>query len=168
MRVGVSGHQERDGIDWEWTRKTVTRELGGLASPIEGWSSLAIGADQLFAQAVLDLGGSIVTVVPGDWYETFFHGEGLVHYRELLNVGRSDTLDGLEGEDAFLAAGLKVADSTDALLAIWDGERAQGRGGTADIVNHALKRGKTVLHVNPIARTVAMLNGAGLKPLQSG
>lgn len=164
MRIGVTGHQERDGIDWEWTRKTVARELGRLSGSIEGWSSLAIGADQLFARTVLDLGGSIVTVVPGDWYETCFDGEALVRYRELLDAGRSDTLDGLEGEDAFLAAGLKVADSTDALLAIWDGKRAQGRGGTADVVDHALRRGSTVVHVNPIERTVATLNGTGAKP----
>lgn len=157
MRVGVTGHQERDGIDWEWTREAVTKELGRLASPLEGWSSLAIGADQLFARAVLDLGGSIVTVVPGDWYETFFEGDGLERYRVLLAAGRRINLEGLEGEDAFLAAGLKVADSTDALLAIWDGKRAQGRGGTADIVDHARKRGKTVVHVNPIERTVAAL-----------
>jgi hypothetical protein len=159
MRVGVTGHQKRDGIDWEWTREAVTKELCRLASPLEGWSSLAIGADQLFARAVLDLGGSIVTVVPGEWYETFFDGDGLERYRALLTAGRRIELEGLEGEDAFLAAGLEVADSTDALLAIWDGKRAQGRGGTADIVDHARTRGKNVMHVNPIERTVVALMG---------
>jgi hypothetical protein len=168
MRVGVTGHQERDGIDWEWTRETVTKELCGLASPLEGWSSLAIGADQLFARAVLDLGGSIVTVVPGEWYETFFDGNGLERYRTLLASGRRIDLEGLEGEDAFLAAGLKVADSTEALLAIWDGKRAQGRGGTADIVNHAHKRGKTVMHVNPIERTVVTMMGMASQQTPEG
>lgn len=168
MRVGVTGHQEREGIDWQWTRDVLDKELRRLTGPLEGWSSLAIGADQLFARTVLDLGGSIVTVVPGDWYETCFDGEGLLQYRELLDAGRSDTLEGLEGEDAFLAAGFKVADSTDALLAIWDGKRAQGRGGTADVVDHALKRGGTVLHVNPIERTVGMLKRVGSKLPQWG
>lgn len=158
MRVGVTGHQKREGIDWEWTGETVRRELAKLAEPIEGWSSLAIGADQVFARTVLGLGGSIVTVVPGDWYETCFDDEGLLRYRELLHAGKSEILNGLEGEDAFLAAGLKVTDSTEVLFAIWDGKRAHGRGGTADIVDHTLKRGGTVLHLNPIERTVAMLN----------
>lgn len=159
MRVGVTGHQERDGIDWEWTREAVTKVLVRLASPLEGWSSLAIGADQLFARAVLDLGGSIVTVVPGDWYESCFKGDGLERYRALLATGRRIDLNGLEGEDAFLAAGLEVADSTNALLAIWDGKRAKGRGGTADVVDYAREHGKTVMHVNPIERSVATLVG---------
>ena len=157
MRVGVTGHQDREGIDWDWTRTTVARELHRLSDCPEGWSSLAIGADQLFARAVLELGGSIVTVVPGDWYGSCFKGEGLHLYRELLAAGRSITLENLMGEEAFLAAGLKVADSTDALLAIWDGKRAQGRGGTADVVDYSLRHGRTVVHIDPIQRTVARL-----------
>lgn len=159
MRVGVTGHQKRDGIDWDWTRDTVAQELRKLAGAIEGWSSLAVGADQMFARSVLQVGGTIVTVVPGDWYEACFEGEGLDTYLELLAAGRSVTLDGLKGEDAFLAAGLEVADATDTLFAIWDGKVAQGRGGTADVVDYALRHGKTIVRIDPIERTVARLSG---------
>jgi len=74
MRVGVTGHQKREGIDWDWTRIAIEKELAALTPPIEGWSALAVGADQLCARAVLERGGCIVTVVPGEWYEECFEG----------------------------------------------------------------------------------------------
>lgn len=157
MRVGVTGHQERDGIDWVWTRTAIAGELVKLGAAPEGWSSLAIGTDQMFARIVLELGGAIVTVVPGNWYEGCFRGDGLVGYRTLLAAGRTITLHGLEGEEAFFAAGVRVADSTEVLVAVWDGRIAKGRGGTADVVAHALRQGKPVAHINPIDRTVMRL-----------
>ncbi|RSV32174.1 hypothetical protein [Sphingomonas sp. ABOLH] len=158
MRVGVTGHQKRAGIDWDWTRIAIGDELAALTPPIEGWSALAVGADQLFARIVLEQGGAIVTVVPGEWYEQCFEGVGLAAYRELLAAGRNVTLDNPRGEDAFLAAGIAVADASDLLVAVWDGEGAHGRGGTADVVEHALHRGTPVLHIDPIRREVRRLS----------
>ena len=43
-------------------------------------------------------------------------------------------------EEAYLAAGLGVLDRSDALLALWDGEPARGRGGTAEVVAEARAR----------------------------
>jgi hypothetical protein len=164
MRVGVTGHQAREGIDWEWTAATLREALKGWERPLQGWSSLAVGADQVFARTILQLGGSLVTVVPGPWYEQCFDGQTLDDYQHLLSRGESETLHGLRGEDAFLAAGLEVADRTDKLVAIWDGEPAQGLGGTADIVDHARSRGKPILHIDPIRRTVAMIDPEGHGP----
>jgi hypothetical protein len=47
-------------------------------------------------------------------------------------------------EAAFMAAGRRVVDNSDWLLAIWDGEKSRGLGGTADIVAYAEERGKRV------------------------
>lgn len=152
MRLGVTGHQRRDGADWEWVAAEVRLLIGSLVGPVEAWSSLAIGADQLVARAVLDSGGTIVTVVPGDWYEECFSSDGLASYRDLVGRGRTIVLSAMTGEDAFLAAGLNVADNCDLLLAIWDGEAARGKGGTADVVAHAIKAGREVLRIDPITK----------------
>ncbi|MEH3036194.1 MAG: hypothetical protein PGN23_06840 [Sphingomonas adhaesiva] len=162
MRVGVTGHQDREGADWAWTGEAIRRALSHLPSPIEGWSSLAVGADQLFARTVLELGGTIVTVVPGAWYDGCFEGDGLRAYHELLARGTYRTLEGLHGEDAFLQAGLKVAGESEMLIAVWDGEPARGKGGTADVVAHAVRTGKRVLRIDPVARRVEKIGpGAG-------
>lgn len=153
-RVGVTGHQRREGIDWDWTRRELERALASLPEPPLGISSLAVGADQLFADTVLELGGDLLTIVPGSWYETCFDGEELAKYRALLQRGSKVVLSGAGGEEAFLAAGIEVADRSDLLMAVWDGQPAEGKGGTADIVEHAVRSGTPVLHLDPIRRMV--------------
>lgn len=59
LKVGVTGHQQREGIDWPWVRSRIDRFLAGK-SMILGYSSLAAGTDQVFADAVLDAGGKLV------------------------------------------------------------------------------------------------------------
>ena len=48
---------------------------------------------------------------------------------------------------AYEAAGRAVVDRSDVVLALWDGQPARGRGGTAQIVAYALARGVRVLWV---------------------
>jgi hypothetical protein len=60
-------------------------------------------------------------------------------------------------EEAFFAAGRRIVEVSDLLFAVWDGKAAAGLGGTADVVKHALKHKKQVLHINPIAMTVGLL-----------
>ncbi len=43
------------------------------------------------------------------------------------------------------------------MMAVWDGEPAQGLGGTGDVVDYALARRKPVIHIDPIKRRVMRL-----------
>ncbi len=124
--------------------------------PVVGISSLAIGADQLFAEAVLSAGGTLEAIIPFETYvDTFQDGDrakfkqlrGLSRRVEVLARGGSD-------EECYLAAGKRVADLSDLLVAVWNGKPAEGLGGTADIVRYASDRKKRVLHINPVDRTV--------------
>jgi hypothetical protein len=128
----------------------------------EGYTSLAIGADQLFAEHLVAAGVPFVAVVPCAAYDATFSESELVAYRRLLaEAGRVEVLPFPKpSEDAFLAAGKRVVDASDALLAVWDGEDARGRGGTGDIVAYALRLGRPVLHMNPVDRTIAFI-GSG-------
>jgi hypothetical protein len=54
---------------------------------------------------------------------------------------------------SYLAAGKRVVDMSDVMVAIWNGKPAEGLGGTADIVQYALAQKKPVIHINPTART---------------
>ncbi|WP_229661926.1 hypothetical protein [Phycicoccus endophyticus] len=47
-------------------------------------------------------------------------------------------------EEAFMAAGDQVARTGDWLIAVWDGKKAQGLGGTGDVVARARALGKRV------------------------
>ena len=157
MNVGISGHQERPGIDWTWVAGAITAELSVLPNPIVGFSSLARGADQVFAKAVLETGGRLVFVRPTADYEDNYSGPDLDAFRALRAAASQEIEITAEakGQDAFLAAGKRVAEESDVLFAVWDGRPAEGKGGTADIVAFAKTRELAIIQIDPLSQTVA-------------
>jgi len=146
IRVGFTGHQGLSAST-EVSVRSALETLVNRLSPLAGVCSLAEGSDQIFAQAVLDTGGTLVVVVPCHGYEqTFAHGAVLADYRNLLakasQVVELDFAD--PSEEAFWAAGKRVVLEAERLVAVWDGKPAGGLGGTADVVEFALGRGMEV------------------------
>lgn len=163
--VGVTGHQARAGIDWDWVARCVGDVLRGQAPVSRAFSSLAVGSDQVFAKEALAQGIPVTAVIPFPEYERYFT-EGLGQYRELLARCEQVVLGGgPSDQEAFMNAGRRVADDSATLVAIWDGEPAGGHGGTADVVTYALGHGRPVIHINPIMRTVNKLSPT---PLHGG
>jgi hypothetical protein len=159
MRVGVTGHQKREGIDWRWVSRAVDAELE-LRPTIElAVSSLAEGADQVFARCAIEHHIPVLAVIPIDNYASYFEAEALLEYRSLLTQSKCVDL-GLTGdpETAFLQAGRYIVEHVELLFAIWDGKRAAGRGGTADIVTYAQQRDCPIIHIDPIAQTIKPLH----------
>ena len=159
ITIGITGHQSREGLDWQWTRGAMEDVLRDVAPVRQALSSLAIGADQVFAELALANAISLRVIVPFADYERCFSGEGLKSYRDLL--ARSHEVVVLapttSDQHAFLAAGLAIADACDLLVAVWDGKPAAGLGGTADIVRHALNSCRRVAHLDPFSRVVRIL-----------
>jgi len=116
-------------------------------------SSLAEGADRLVAEAVLDRpGGQLVAVLPLEQIEyekDFDTPESLAEFDNLLEQAREiAVMPELDDRNAaYAAAGDTVLQRCDALIAIWDGQGAQGQGGTGETVAKALEAGKPVLHI---------------------
>lgn len=143
--IGISGHQNAPAVVWPLMERRVVHLVG--SSPFRGVSSLAAGADQEFADLVIRLGGDLVVVVPSDNYEASFElSKDRTRFEVLLDQALATVrLDYDESsEDAFFAAGRRVVDLCDLLVAVWDGLPAQGRGGTADVVAYARRQGKPV------------------------
>ena len=46
--------------------------------------------------------------------------------------------------EAYLRAGRYIVEHSDVMVAVWDGRKAQGRGGTGEIVDSAKKLGKPI------------------------
>jgi hypothetical protein len=126
-----------------------------MAPPLIGVTSLAVGADQLLAELVLERGGAIHAVLPFADIERSFASTDLPAYRRLIRHATVEVLNtpGTD-EDAYLAAGQRVVDLSEMMLAVWNAQPAKGKGGTADVVAYAMRRGVPVVHVNPVARTV--------------
>lgn len=156
MRIGVTGHQEREGIDWKWVRNQIDQVVREMPTPVVGYTSLAAGADQIFARSVLEGGGKVVAVIPMPGYEACFEEAALTSYRELLKRSEEKLLPGVPGDlqESFFLAGLYVAGHSDRVLAIWDQKEAKGRGGTADIVRHCQRLKIPLTVINPINRVI--------------
>jgi hypothetical protein len=160
MRVGVTGHRRlKDASAWQWVEQELDALLHSLPQPFVGVTSLAIGADQLFACAVLRCGGSLEIIIPFAGYERTFdqQQDRQEYYRLLRLASRVEVLD-IPGtdEDAYLASGKRVVDLSTLLVAVWDGWSAAGPGGTGDVVDYAVQQFKRTIHLNPVTLEVVL------------
>jgi len=159
--IGITGHQRlQDEVAWDWVRCAIEAALSEIPAPLIGASSLAIGADQHFGELVLARGGALRVVLPFPTYiETFEPGEQRERYQSLL--GQATDVAVLPAratkEESYLAAGVRIVDISDRMLAVWNGRKAEGLGGTGDVVLYAKRTGKPILHIDPTRRETSSL-----------
>lgn len=157
MILGIAGHQKLGSDEAvQWVRFTL-RETIAQESADSGFTCLARGTDQLFAEILLEKEIPYTVVLASRNYEKTFDEQRLLeHFRFLLhraaNVIEMDNESA--SEEAFFAAGRQVVDRCDCLIAVWDGLPAKGLGGTGDVVQYALSKHKKVIHIDPVKRTV--------------
>lgn len=157
MRIGCTGHQTLSPS----TRRNVAAAIAKILTEhaddtLVGLSSLAQGADQLFAFAILAAGGELHAVIPSERYEqSFTTDQARMTCTALLALaGEVTILSNAEpNEDAYLAAGHHVADQCELLIAVWDGQGAASKGGTGDVVDYARNRATNVEVVWPEGAT---------------
>ncbi|WP_328971103.1 hypothetical protein [Streptomyces sp. NBC_00239] len=146
-RIGVTGHRTIPAELLAHVGERLRTLLRGHEGPLEALSSLADGADQLFADIALECGADLTVVIPSEDYEQdFADPESLARYRMLLGRATQEVRMGFRHatDEAYYAAGTFIADSCDRLVAVWDGQPARGHGGTGEIVAYARTLGKPV------------------------
>ncbi|MFJ8078716.1 hypothetical protein ACIQ7Q_33490 [Streptomyces sp. NPDC096176] len=146
-RIGVTGHRSIPLEALAHVSAGLRAVLCGHQGSMEALSSLAVGADQLFADIALDCGAELTVVIPSSDYEQGFSGpEELAGYRRLKGLATREVRLAFpfSTDEAYYAAGAYIADHCDRLLAVWDGLPARGHGGTGDIVRYARGLGKPV------------------------
>ena len=162
LRFGISGHRTladanakrihdtlaalfRDAHDTLQHLSTSHRELFAGNALLRMVSPLAEGADRIAAEAALATGFELDCPLPfaRDLYEADFKAEasrkafhGLL--ARATNVFELEEVRGVDDNRAYEAVGLMTLRQCDILIAVWNGEPAQGRGGTAEIVSHAI------------------------------
>lgn len=157
MIAGITGHQDLgDDQSQQWITQQIESWL--VEHPVSiGCSSLAIGADQLFADCILKHEWALHAILPCSNYESTFKCDNtLANFTRLLR--QAAVIVRLPyshpSEDAFWAGGRWIVEHSDIVLAIWDGKPAKGLGGTGDAVAYARKLNKAVWHINPVNRTI--------------
>ena len=162
LRVGVTGHRYLDSNDLALV--TAVREnlkliesrcrKGTAATPVSlaVVSALAEGADRIVAREGIGRGASLEVVLPlplDDYLTDFTSDTSRSEFCTLLvdHASAITELPAAVREEAYERAGRVIVDRSDVLLALWNGEPARGRGGTAEIVSYARQQGVPVLQV---------------------
>ena len=165
LRIGVTGHRNvpTDPILAERIADTLARIRELAQEDTDGpiaftaVSALAEGADRLVARTILrQPGGELHAILPlarADYATDFAEVASHAAFLALLDAAhRVSILPPAENRDAaYEAGGRRVVQEADALIALWDGLPARGRGGTAEIVTHARERGLPLFWLVPSA-----------------
>lgn len=174
LRIGITGH--RSLSDEAAVAAAVERLLDRIEHTLSAattgsverqtsldWlvvSPLAKGADRLAARAVLKRPQarlSVVTPFPLQEYRKDFDEPGdAAEFEDLLRHDPAPleleapgaAADAAARNEAYFRVGKAVVDQCELLIAVWNGELAAGRGGTGDVVQYAVDRGRTVLWIH--------------------
>ena len=158
--VGFTGHRQLQ--DEAGVTRVLREVLARLREDAQvEWlalSSIAAGSDMLFARTALELqmGWEVILPLPTPEFRQDFDDhtwpevESLLHEAEHVRV----ITERPQREDAYLDCGMDTVNHCDVLLAVWDGEPARGRGGTAEIVAYAREMQRPVIVID--ARTLTV------------
>jgi hypothetical protein len=172
LRIGITGHRniagDHPGLASEIAKASeyITQMLAadadrlGSKQSADGKrgdivitvvSSLAEGADRVVVGELLKRTGTQLEVVlplpQSDYLQDFGSPESVEQFNHL--IARAIDTDVLRTatsrKQAYEQAGHAVVDRSDAMIVVWDGQPARGRGGTAQIYAYAQRWQKPVL-----------------------
>jgi hypothetical protein len=153
--VGFTGHRQL--ADPEGAGRAIGAALASLMREIPGeWialSSVARGGDQLFVREARAAGLSwhAILPLPRAEFARDFTPEEWPAVEEMLATADHVRVIHEYGdrEDGYLDCGVETANGADVVVALWDGNHARGKGGTAEVVQYAISTGKPVLIIDP-------------------
>ena len=173
LRVGVSGHRVapklpaaaipsiRASVDnalltmANATRK-VAEEISDRPPEFSIISALAEGSDRIVAEAGLAAGYDLEAVLPFNRTEYLRDFENSRESSEAIAalLGRAASVFEINGDPAvrpraYETAGVVMLANIDVLIAIWDGDAADGVGGTSHVVDRAIADGVPVIWIDP-------------------
>lgn len=154
--VGVTGHRalaRPEAVAAE-VDAVLDRLVAGSGQTIVVVSGLAEGADRLVARQVLARSGARLVALlpfePVDYVVDFADAASVEEFTDLLaGADEHEVITGAPSDDwtreaAYERAGHAMLDRCDVLVALWDGQPAKGRGGTAEMVFEANLIGRPV------------------------
>jgi hypothetical protein len=139
---------------------------------------LATGADQIAAKSARSSGYFVRAVLPfepDEYRKDFAPGEELDEFERALDA--ADEILALPGDrddaqGAYVLVGELLIEEADVLVAIWDGEEGHGPGGTAHVVELALRSSVPVIHIDinrgsDEVRMRALVGGDATEPVDA-
>ena len=153
--VGVTGHRDLISAHIPALKVTIKDALSGLVGhfnsmPLRIITGLAEGADMIVTEVALEMGLEVTALLPmpKDVYEADFADDVLSRFRNLIKNPRIKVIEmPLVGGRSVAEMGVQshrddqydllkdyLVRRSNVLLALWDGEVSDLRGGTSDVV----------------------------------
>lgn len=143
-RIGVTGHTRLSPATATIVYDALCEELRHHdPDTLHGITCLAVGADQLFARAILAAGGTFEAVIPAaDYRDDVVTADNRTEFDELVGLALSVTYMPYRRSSrrAYMAASEELLCRSDLLLAVWDGSTNGRLGETGHVVAAARDR----------------------------
>ena len=152
-RIAITGHMNLTAESVPLICQAITDALALYAvDELTGISCIARGADSIFAQAVLDLGGELEVLLPAAGYrEQKVKPDHRSQFDELMR--RATTVRVMPFEEAhriaYEATNEVLISTCNILFAVWDGQSGADKGSTGSVVEHARSRGVPITIIWP-------------------
>lgn len=152
-RISITGHMNLTADSVPLVHQAISDALAPYAgNELTGVSCIARGADSIFAQVVLDLGGRLEVVLPAAGYrDNKVKPDHAQQFDELIR--RATTVRTMPfaeaNRTAYEAANEVLVTTCDALFAVWDGQTGVDKGSTGSVVAYARARGVPVQVIWP-------------------
>jgi hypothetical protein len=152
VRIAVTGHMNITEATTTLIATAIREHLERAGADVVGISCIARGADSVFAETVLDIGGGLEVILPStDYRDAKVKPDHAPLFDALLakaTVVRTLPFP-TANREAYEAANNAMLDNADELVAVWDGQDSPDRGGTAAVVADARDRGLPVTVIWP-------------------
>lgn len=171
VAIGFSGHRVLgDEAKCREMILSFLRQRSAASSElVYGVSSVAAGADLLFAESCiqLELPLCVLLPLPVDEFRKDFDDASWSRAEHVLAKAASVevTAGDQSREECYYECGIATVQQSQLLLALWNGEPSHGLGGTEDIVTFAKDVGRPVIWLNSVTGEVCVFNREAEKEL---
>jgi hypothetical protein len=162
--IGFTGHRRISGKETARVavRKFLAAQQAESLARIYGVTSVAAGADLIFAETCLELGIPLRVLLPFPPEEFRKDFDEPTWQRAEYAMAQALSVD-VVGTDSsrdarYYECGVETVQQSKLLLALWDGKPANGLGGTEDIVSFARDQGRPVIWIHSESGAVQKYN----------
>jgi hypothetical protein len=169
LAIGFTGHRNIPHEDQsrQLIRDFLAKRKEMTSASVYGVSSVAAGGDLLFAESCVALGIPlrVLLPLPVNQFCTDFDPPTWSRAEQVMKEAISIEVVG-EGDvrsERYYACGLETVQQSELLLALWNGQPADGLGGTEEIVTFAKQLGRCVNWINSSDGTIQTFNQDALQ-----
>ncbi len=173
LAIGFTGHRTLpdEAASRQWIDDVLAETKRSTSGILLGVSSVAAGGDLLFAESCIALGIPLRVLLPfpAEEFRNDFDPATWIRAQQAMGRALSVEVTGKElpRDEAYYECGLATVLKSQWQLALWNGEPAQGLGGTEQIVTFARQIGRPVIWIHSVTGVIQRSDQKKL-PLHDG